>query len=253
MLCLDDCYEVRKLFLSGNKIQELDLKRVFLNLQYLEIASAGLQKVPHDMGIMMPNLRTLNLNYNAISDITPLVGMIRLRKLLVVGNRLSRLRKSANVLSSFGHLGTVDMRNNPLTIGFYPPIMDDGLAVRDNSTDIMIREPHEVASADKEKDEPFKRLLDIGTQLRRRLYEMLVVQGGSTKKLDGLEVDRTTLLQHDDVWRKLVDMGILIDTEEQQCAIADDHRGKIMTLDARAAGANVDAQHEVVAPNKATL
>ncbi|KAK4156394.1 hypothetical protein C8A00DRAFT_30788, partial [Chaetomidium leptoderma] len=82
-------YEVRKLYLSGNLLPSFEPAIDLLNLQLLELANCGLSALPQDVGLMLPNLRVLNLNLNAISDLAPLRCVPRLKRLFVVGNRLA--------------------------------------------------------------------------------------------------------------------------------------------------------------------
>lgn len=67
-------FEARKIYLSGNPLRDLSFRLDFLNLQYLELASAQLTRLPEDFGCLVCNTRVLNLNNNAISDLRPLWG-----------------------------------------------------------------------------------------------------------------------------------------------------------------------------------
>lgn len=116
------CRNVRELYLSDNVVPSIAPKFHLLNLQYLEAASTGLQFLADDFGVKCPNLRLLNLNFNALSELRPLLGIIRLEKLYVAGNRISRLRRTASVLERIGpSLTELDLRQNPLTLGYYIP------------------------------------------------------------------------------------------------------------------------------------
>lgn len=103
-------YEARKIYLSGNPLRNLSFKLDFLNLQYLELASAQLTTLPKDFGYLVSNTRVLNLNNNAISDLRPLMGIVRLKKLLLVGNRVKSVKKIAAVLGYFPSLSFLDLR-----------------------------------------------------------------------------------------------------------------------------------------------
>ncbi|KAG9880292.1 hypothetical protein KCU94_g20562, partial [Aureobasidium melanogenum] len=59
----------RSLFLSSNIIPALELPNSYHSIQNLEMASCGLQELPNDFGLKFPNLRTLNISFNAITDI----------------------------------------------------------------------------------------------------------------------------------------------------------------------------------------
>ena len=99
----------------------------------LELASTGLQTLPDDFGLHCANLRTLNLNYNALRDLRPLLGIARLQRLYLAGNRVERLRRTASVLQHVGRgLEEVDLRGNPLTVGFYTPQQQQQQKIENN-------------------------------------------------------------------------------------------------------------------------
>jgi hypothetical protein len=209
---LDDAFEVRKLFLSGNLLHTFTPHVHFLNLQYLELANCGIESLPIDFGQMLSNVRVLNLNFNALRDIRPLFGIVRLKKLHLVGNRLSRLRKTTNVLVQFPTLTLVDLRSNPLTQGFYSPVQEGRLIKRDGVEvdEVDGPDPFTLGRADREKDVKYAARLDMDTRMLRRVYEMLVVGGSSRLKvLDGLSVDRSVLSANDKVWDALLSAGVL--------------------------------------------
>ncbi len=209
---LEECLEVRKLYISGNVYPSFTPRTEFLNLQYLELASSGLEALPPDFGYMVPNVRVLNLNFNALSDIRPLLGIRRLKKLQLAGNRLSRLRRTTAILSRLLHLTKLDLRNNPLTQGFYPPITETRLIVHEDhhNAEPSLLEPFTLPNADKEVDHAFAGRLDQGTRLRRRVYEMLFASGcGRLRALDGLAFDTGDVLSRDGVWEKLHALGVV--------------------------------------------
>lgn len=110
-------FEVRKIYASGNAICNLNLGIDFLNLQYLELAAVQLTNLQPDFGHLVSNVRVLNLNFNAIVDITPVFGIVRLKKLLLVGNRIRSMRKLALILKCFPSLSCLDMRYfNPFAL-----------------------------------------------------------------------------------------------------------------------------------------
>ncbi|KAI1803839.1 hypothetical protein F4811DRAFT_523249 [Daldinia bambusicola] len=213
---LNAAFEVRKLFLSGNSLSsspsssssfapEVD----FLNLQYLELANCGLRRLPPDLGQLMPNLRVLNLNMNALEDLTPLRFIPRLKKLLAAGNRLRDPAQAADVLAGFPHLARLDLRDNPATLGFYAPIQalvptEEGKGGFD---------PFALPDADPARDEKFSSRSDMGTRMRRRLYELVVLDRcRRLKVLDGLPVAGTERRQGrkgDKVWDALVRSGVV--------------------------------------------
>ncbi len=218
---LSNCSEIRSLHLSGNLPPSLNPNINFLNLQHLELATCGLQTLPPALGKMLPNVRTLNLNFNALTDISPLAGIARLSKLLIAGNRLTRLRKTIRVLSSLRSLKEVDLRHNPLTHGFYALVMPSRLHPTDiehvNMQDAPSEiEPYTLPPADAEADETFQRKLDPDTRLRRAVYEKIMGHWcRSIKIVDGLTFNRSRAMKRDEVYDRLVTLKILRDRRAQ--------------------------------------
>lgn len=128
---------LRKLYLSSNKLSFTILSppSPIPTLQFLDLASCCLDTVPHSFGTSFPNLKALNLNFNALSDISCLSGISRLSRLSLVGNRIARLRLTCSVLRDVGGrhgtLRKVDLRGNPITVGFYPAqVLGSGRGMR---------------------------------------------------------------------------------------------------------------------------
>ncbi|KAL2849572.1 hypothetical protein BJY01DRAFT_245858 [Aspergillus pseudoustus] len=123
--------DIRKVYLSSNKLsaQTLSPSTSLLSLQLLDLASCRLEFLPEDFAIKFPNIKVLNLNFNALGGVNELIGMNCLSRLAVAGNSISRLRRLCQVLSRIGRtksskacsLQKVDIRGNPLTVRFYPP------------------------------------------------------------------------------------------------------------------------------------
>ena len=221
----DDCIEMRNLFLSGNKIPGMLPMAVSLNLRCLELASTGLQSLSTDFGVKMPNLRVLNLNQNGLKDIRPLLGIVQLEELLLAGNRISRLRRAVAVLVKLGgKLKSLDLRENPITVGFYDShakldLTEQNLIVkkrskRDNqkgtTPTFMGATNYCLPPADCGSDKQHRQRLDDETALRRRVFEMLVLSGcRRLEYLDGLDVVKVGASGRDGVWDRLVTLGIL--------------------------------------------
>jgi Leucine-rich repeat (LRR) protein len=204
---LSEAYEVRKLFLSGNYLGSFEPTVDFLNLQLLELANCGLQALPDNLGQLMPNLRTLNINFNAIRDLEPLRFIPRLKKLLVAGNRLADSTMVTELLIEFPHLTQLDLRDNPVTIGFYPTMQV--MVSRDRSESV---DPFVLPDAEVERDELFAKRLDETTKLRRRLHQIVFVASCKRlRKLDGLAINREVVLAKDGVFQTLVAEGLLPD------------------------------------------
>ncbi|KAK6086833.1 WD repeat domain-containing protein [Seiridium cupressi] len=208
---LKAAYEVRKLFLSGNLLTTFEPKVDFLNLQYLELANCGLQSLEENFGQLMPNLRTLNLNFNAVEDLSALRYIPRLKKLLAAGNRLSDTGALANLLAEFPHLSKLDLRDNPATLGFYPPVQTLVSVEPDSDFD-----PFVLPDASKDRDDGFAGRLDVGTKQRRRFYEIVVAQRcGRLKVLDGLPMDRQRIKRKDSVRQALLERGAIAEVAKE--------------------------------------
>ena len=153
---------------------------------------------------------------------------MKLQKLFLAGNRVTRLRRTAAVLDRLGgELLEVDLRSNPLTVGFYTPQEKDTRMVRsesyhsppainDNVEDDLARsvEAHRLPELDKAVDEASRQRLDEDTKLRRRVYEMLIMNAcRKVQRLDGLEADRREVGRRDGVWERLVEVGVLREKE----------------------------------------
>ena len=212
MSFLREAFEVRKLFLSGNLLEGFEPQADFLNLQYLELANCGLQYLTPGLGRMIANTRVLNLNLNALTDLGPLVGIIRLKKLHLVGNRITRLRSTTFALAHFPNLTLADLRGNPLTLGFYPPLVEMRVVLGDGAADEQsdAPDPFTQGSAEPGKDRKYAERLDMDTKMLRRVYEMLIFLGNARLKvLDGLAVNRSVTQLEDEVFHALMASGVL--------------------------------------------
>ena len=239
--------DTRKLLLAGTRLGSFVPSVSFLNLETLDLAATGLQNLPVFFGQRCRNLRNLNLNYNAIQDIRPLMGIERLGRLHLAANRLSRLRRSTSIIRDFGkNLIEIDLRNNPLSIGFYTPesvstvraksahkvpkepqngmlLLEDGSGKVNEAcfsdaenpicqapSDVHILDQYLLPSQDKQQDTAHHSRLDEDTALRRRVYEMLITNAcPRLTRLDGLNVNRIAFGERDKVWDRLVELGVL--------------------------------------------
>ncbi|KAK2746953.1 hypothetical protein FQN57_002525 [Myotisia sp. PD_48] len=120
---------LRKLYLSSNHLSPSTLSPnlPISSLQLLDLASCAMNTLPENFGENFPCLKSLNLNFNALSDVSSLQGIRRLKSLFLVGNRITRLRRLCQVLrkigGAHGSLTKVDVRGNPITVGFYPSLV----------------------------------------------------------------------------------------------------------------------------------
>ncbi|KAL8841381.1 MAG: hypothetical protein Q9176_003261 [Flavoplaca citrina] len=225
----EHCRNVRELYLSGNSLRTFAPSVHLLDLRHLELASTGLEYLPEDFGIKCSNLRSLNLNFNALSEIRPLVGLVKLEKLHLAGNRIARLRRTASVLDRVGHgLAEIDLRQNPLTLGFYIPqnqplrkeqqliishqrtksqkLDDEGEGSKDGAT-------YTLPWVEQGADDAARQRFDDETKIRRRVYEMLIaLRCKMLTRLDGLCLDRRKVASKDGVWERLRDLGVLTNT-----------------------------------------
>ncbi|QSZ36285.1 hypothetical protein DSL72_007411 [Monilinia vaccinii-corymbosi] len=217
---LHDAFEVRKLFLSGNYLGTFNPGVEYLNLQYLELANCGITSLPDDFGLMVSNVRVLNLNFNGLQEFQCLLGIVRLKKLLLAGNRLTKVERLTRTLRAFPYLTTVDMRNNHVNHNFYPIALErclikDGGLERD---ELDVLDPYSLGNADPVRDAHYISCSDMGTKSMRRVYEMLVFgkKGDNPRlqKLDGLPVNRDVSKIRDDVWEKLLEMGYVKASEK---------------------------------------
>jgi Leucine-rich repeat (LRR) protein len=195
-----------------------------LNVQYLELSSAGLQSLPDSFGHRAPNIRSLNLNFNALKDLTPLLGIVRLNKLLLAGNRITRLRKTCLVLARFKALTKLDIRSNPLSVGFYPPLPHENRVVLRHSSwecgqngDPELQDPYMLPPGDVEADKKWLKSLDAGTKMRRRVAELLLAsENEALKEVNGLVFEAKEVLEkRDEVWEGMVKSGVLKRIEEK--------------------------------------
>lgn len=190
------------------------------SLRQLNLASCGLQTLPETFGLSVPNLRSLNLNFNAVKDLRPLLNISELSTLLVAGNRLSRLRKSAAVLAKLASLEMLDLRDNPFTVGFYAKAVEQRLA-RAEASSCDVDKVTEKGEEEEEDaftlrpqaplvDETYFSRLDDGTRLRRRVYEMLIASSCKMlSTLDGRPFCKRDALIKDEIWERLVQLGVV--------------------------------------------
>jgi hypothetical protein len=96
--------------LPGNPLDAGFITEPAYNLIYLELAACRLTTLPAHLSSLVPNLRALNLNYNFLTDVSPLEGLVRLRKLTIIGSRLAGTKGVIKVLQKMPEMELVDFR-----------------------------------------------------------------------------------------------------------------------------------------------
>lgn len=205
-------YEVRKLYLSGNFLGQFQPPVDLLNCQLLELANCGLTRLPEDVGLAMPNLRVLNVNMNALPDLKGLRGVQRLKRVLAAGNRVADAAGCVEVLAGLPSLREADLRDNPVTLGFYAPGATAAAATATANALARGRRKEgdgdgqgeggaeeegcngggefALPDQDRERDARYCARLDMETRMRRRVWEVLVRERcRGVRKLDGLDLD----------------------------------------------------------------
>jgi Leucine-rich repeat (LRR) protein len=117
-LVMSHVRDVKRLYLSGNPIPTSFPSEKFFNLVYLELAMCQLTSLPANLASVVPNVRVLNLNFNFLEDLSPLVGLTRLTKLTILGARLSKCRPVVTVLGTMPELESVDLRYSPFRLSY---------------------------------------------------------------------------------------------------------------------------------------
>lgn len=215
--------EIQEMFLSLNPLPSLTMTHTFHNLRRLELASCGIQALPENFGQQVESLRFLNLNFNALKDLRPLLNIKRLEELHVAGNRLHQLRKPAAVLALLRGLVTLDLRDNPFSLGFYPPV-SEVVPHSEDATELLGGRRFILADGTRERDEQHVQCMDDDTRLRRRVYEMLVANScRSLRQLDGLPFSRKDALVKDELWVRLEELGVV--RKSQRAKISVDRDG----------------------------
>lgn len=203
--------DVRNLYISSNITHRIELSQHLLNLQRLELASMGLKELPDDFGQLTPNIRSINLNFNSIKDLRPLLNIKKLSELLLAGNKLARLRTNAMVLGKLTTLTKLDWRENPLTVRFYAPASENRImSLRRKPSDEQATDRFILPQDDVEKDQQYLSRLDYETRIRRRVTEMMLANFcRNLRELDGLPFDKARVLVKDDVWERLLYLGVI--------------------------------------------
>ncbi|CEL62378.1 Septation initiation network scaffold protein cdc11 OS=Schizosaccharomyces pombe (strain 972 / ATCC 24843) GN=cdc11 PE=1 SV=1 [Rhizoctonia solani AG-1 IB] len=184
-LSISHIRDVKRLYLSGNPLDPSFLEVPCYNLVYLELAACRLSSLPTDLCRLVPNLRVLNLNYNFLSDARPLGGLMRLRKLTMIGSRLKATKPLLRSLQSMKELEMLDFRMNPFSLGWYLPLL-----VRDVPGALQPSETNGKNSAPwSDLDVKFRRDLPDELYIGRLAYRGLVMRVcPQVRIMDGIEI-----------------------------------------------------------------
>ncbi|TLS25058.1 hypothetical protein PpBr36_06969 [Pyricularia pennisetigena] len=245
MSFLDIACEVRKLYLSGNRLERFNPQLDFMNLHLLELANCGIRSLPDNAAELMQNLRKLNLNFNALTNVSCLAHISRLKKLSLAGNRLENAKDVVQVAEKLPNLTELDLRDNPCTLGLYPPShVVIGAAVGSEAAN-----PFVLAPGDPKRDAAYCRRLDMGTRMHRRLYEIVWIH--NTKKLrmlDGLPLDRNLVNLRDDIWNSLLSYDLVVDHDRPRSKkdVVSRGMGETDTAEPQTRGRSQERRNRVV-------
>ncbi|EXJ56325.1 uncharacterized protein A1O5_12592 [Cladophialophora psammophila CBS 110553] len=205
-LVLSTPNECRQIRLSSNLVVKGTLKLPSSpqnNLRELEIAACGISELPERFGLFFPNCRHLNVNFNAIKDVDPLRKLVHLNTLLLAKNRVHKLRRTCLIMSRLPSLKHIDLRENPLTVGFYSPA-----SAKVANSDLA---RYYLPDGSETEDASWTKVLDEVTGLKRRTIELLLAAHCKNLiQLDGLSFSRERLARKDETWDKLTGRGVLV-------------------------------------------
>ncbi|GAN03025.1 L domain-like protein [Mucor ambiguus] len=187
----------RKLYLSGSHYPNLNRMIDFYSLEYLEICAAELEVLPPEFGKQVPNLSTLYLSMNRLTDIRPLRKLKYLKRLVLIDNRLISINEiygkliwktvdAADILLR----GLAHLRHNPISSNIYPSL-DANLIHR--TSDHNRISPYVLTALDDQwamNDAQFLETLSDHWKTRRQVYRALFMQNcPKLVELDHIEID----------------------------------------------------------------
>jgi Leucine Rich repeats (2 copies) len=195
--------DIRVLRFSGNAIsRNFPMKEPFMNLHVLDLSGVALSHLPMTLGELCVNLRELDLSFNNISDIEPLISIPKLERLYLFHNKLDDMEQVVEVLLGMSYLIILDLRDNPVAHDLYPPVFNEDqlelpyLAYRQSRTSIK---RHDWFQRDLEYKYQLRRI-EPELYNRRLLYQATVLasllkNGKALQFLDGIEFDFKTQQQ----------------------------------------------------------
>ncbi|KXS11029.1 L domain-like protein [Gonapodya prolifera JEL478] len=150
----------------------------FSKLEHLDVSSCSLRgALPKPFAKGTPNLHTLVLAHNKLTDLVAAKYMTRLRRLVVFDNEVTDFGESIRALKSLKALEELDIRYNPITRSLYAPVASLTTSTSDRDKWVGI-------------DQNFKRTLSDVEYVRRLAYRATIIAGtGFTLSLlDGVPV-----------------------------------------------------------------
>ncbi|KAJ9654552.1 Protein nud1 [Neophaeococcomyces mojaviensis] len=208
---LTTSHECTEIYISSNTLPEGNIqlpRKPNYTLRCLEIASCGIKDLPPNFGDYFPNMRVLNLNFNAFSteSLESLLGMCKLRTLLLAKNRIKKMRRTCLILKKLEALKRLDLRDNPLTVGFYDPLKDARFEPEGAKARADYRLPERMVDADKS----WISRMDEPTCSRRAMTHLMIAHAcWHIVELDGLAFDRELIMSEKNTWMALADRGVL--------------------------------------------
>jgi len=178
-VALQEIRDIRRLYLTNNHLSTPFYQGTFPNITLLEISGTQLRNIPQDFAEAFPNCRVLILDNNFVEDLTSLVGMKRLKRLSVQGGQLEKARSIFQTLAQLPELEYLDLRANPVNLGFYP------------SSYTKLDGSHEdfATSSFSIEDKRYRKTLPGEWLARRSAYRALLIEASpSIRLLDGLKI-----------------------------------------------------------------
>jgi Leucine-rich repeat (LRR) protein len=178
--------DVRRLCLSGNHMQRFPIREPFLNLHELELSGVGLTSLPESFSEFCLNLRELDLSFNRLEDVSPLLGIPKLRRLYLYSNLIGAIDGVIDCAANMQYLTVLDLRANPVNDQFYPP-----LGVKDRESYRLSHRETELAKWLEKDDEYVLRSLSVGARKKRSVYQGLILGAsrGRLRWFDGKKWD----------------------------------------------------------------
>lgn len=185
----------------------LQIPEPFLNLHKLDLSNLNLHILPDDFASFFINLRDLNLSYNNLSVLTPIIGIPKLEKLHLYYNQFGSDERDNYLMSDLIlllqtnlNLKLLDLRFNPFTREFYSSeaIAPDSYLASIEAQMIQVR-----ASG---KASPSCNIeLPLSILKSKIAYQgLLVASSPQLKWLDGIVMDTDTVEQIREKWNTIV-------------------------------------------------